>query len=116
MPRLTLTQATAAFMRAHGWVGDVTERRQGPISRDYLGMFDSIWIKRGTRLVRTDPNTIADVVRIAGIQHTSKAHAAHRLAKLKRSPNLKPWLNEGGECWLIAWGRNGPDVTVVESP
>lgn len=110
--RISLTTATAHYLRARGWVGDSAERRQGPISHDFLGWADSVWIQRVPR-----PRwcgSCPDPTRVLGVQHTDHTNASKRLAKMRASPGLMAWLAQGGEAWLIAWGPKGPVVTVVE--
>lgn len=112
MSRTSLTSATEQYMRARGWVGGDVERTfkfgDRVFKRDFLGWADTVWIKAVTLGEGPIP------LRALGVQHTDHTNAAARLKKMKASPGLRAWLGQGGECWLIAWGPKGPQVTVVE--
>lgn len=109
MARSSLTAATQAYLRTQGWVGDLVERRQGPISRDYLGWADWCGIKAVTLGAGPIP------LRALAVQITSASNASKRLAKMRACPGLTAWLEQGGEAWLLSWGMKGPVVTVVET-
>ena len=100
---MTLATLTAHYLQCQGWLGDTTERRQGPISRDYLGFADSVWILGDERL--------GHPVRVLAVQHSDASNAKRRLRKIAREPRASEWLRHGGEILVLGWGRAGVEIT-----
>lgn len=89
--RNTPTQRTIAHLRAAGWLVDIAERRQGPVTFDLFGCID---------LVAVHP----DDKRVLFIQVTSADHVADRLAKTRAQPTTALLLKAGVDIEVWGWG------------
>lgn len=88
MKKSNFTQPALAELKKMGYTGDVTERWLGSNrTRDFLGIFDIVAYGRG---------------HILGLQITSANNVASRIKKLKESPHLVGWIENGGRAQV--WG------------
>ena len=97
--RTSPTQRTLEHLRARGWLADVAERRQGPISLDLFGFAD---------LVAVHP----DQRRVLLVQVTSASHFADRLAKVKATPAAALVLRAGVAVEVWAWSPGSPEPRI----
>jgi hypothetical protein len=87
--RITPTTRTVAALEGKGWLVDVVERRQGPITRDLFGCFD---------LIAVHPEQCVVLL----VQVTSASNFASRLAKVCSQTTTVPLLRAG--IALEVWG------------
>ena len=98
--RITPTTRTLQFLEARGYIADICERRQGPISRDLFGCID---------IVAAHPRKRE----VLFIQVTSHSHRASRLAKTAEAPKTIQLLRSGAlvEVWTWANEDAQPHIT-----
>jgi len=86
------TQRTLRLCRKHGFAVQVVERFCAFSRRriDLFGFIDVI---------------AADGANILGIQVTSGANMAARLAKIKAEPRAMQWLESGGRIFVHGWRK-----------
>lgn len=92
------TARSLAYCRKVGWPAAVVEK-WNPHSKtrhDLFGMFDLLILVEGV-----PPNII-------GVQACAGASHAARVAKVKSSANLAPWLACGGGAEVWSWAKQGP--------
>lgn len=92
---MTPTSRTLKHFRDAGWLAEVVERwiPRVNIRRDFAGCIDIIcYGDKG----------------ILGIQATSTANVAARVAKSLAEPRLVTWLAAGGRFYVIGWALRGP--------
>lgn len=108
MARTSPTARTLARLKRDGFTAGVVEKWIPQTMRrlDFLGGIDIIACGNGS---------------IIGIQCTSSANAASRVAKLKAEPRLTEWMKNGGKLQVWGWRKGGPrgkrktwQVTVTE--
>ena len=94
---MTPMARTLAYLREQGFVAEVVERRVPgcPITKDFLGFADVLAIHPA----RTG---------VLAIQTTTRAHQAHRLAKVQASGYLSLWLATGNQAVVHGWALVGP--------
>lgn len=97
------TKRSLAWLRAQGCIVDVAERRQGPISVDWLGAFDIVGVTPSGHLIV--------------VQTTSRSNFASRLAKVRQCPELAELLARGCVIEVHGWdaGKEEPKIEVVDS-
>ncbi len=91
---MTPTARTLQHLRQLGYLADVVERRKGPVTVDLFGFIDVVALYDG------DPN-----FGVLGIQCTTGAHAAHRVTKVKATPEHLIWLACGNTIEVWAWRK-----------
>jgi hypothetical protein len=102
--RFTPTTRSIAFLEARGWLVDIAERRQGPITRDLFGCID---------LVAAHP-TRREVL---FVQVTDSTHLANRVTKTLAQPATLQLLRAGVRIEVWGWGNEAsPRVRVLELP
>lgn len=91
--RLATDQLTLGLLRSKGWICDLAERRQGPISRDFLGFADVVGMDEKGRSV--------------AVQHTGSASSGGNMATRRRkimgNPSAREWVARGGRVVLLCW-------------
>lgn len=91
--RLATDQLTLGLLRSKGWICDLAERRQGPISRDFLGFADVVALDEDGRPV--------------AVQHTGSASSGGNMASRRRkimgNPSARAWVARGGRVVLLCW-------------
>src|SRR5262245_40135020 len=100
----TPTARTLARLRDLGYTAAVVEKwvPYANVCRDLFGCIDVIAVHPRDRI-------------ILGVQATTEAHVAHRLAKARALPELAAWLRSGGTFQVWGWCRRGRkwDVKIV---
>jgi hypothetical protein len=88
------TARTLAECRKRGWTAQVVERRIPGrfISVDLFGVIDIVAIADGC---------------ILGIQATTGAHHANRVAKINAEPRVALWLGAGARLEVWSWSKGG---------
>ena len=103
--RTSPVDRSLALLRADGCIVDIAERKQGPISRDWLGAFDIVGVTRDGRLI--------------AVQVTSNngGNFAARVAKVRACPDLPELLRRGATVEVHGWmvGKPSPRIEQVES-
>jgi hypothetical protein len=91
--RLATDQLTLGLLRSKGWICDLAERRQGPISRDFLGFADVVALDEEGRPV--------------AVQHTGSASSGGNMAARRRkilaNGSAHEWVARGGRVVLLCW-------------
>jgi hypothetical protein len=107
---MTPTARSLRFLREQGWVADVVERRMPgcAITKDFLGFADILAVRPGE-------------LGVQAVQTTTRAHQAHRYAKVQASGYLSLWLAAGNRAVVHGWAKVGKrgarktwEVTVQE--
>ena len=93
---MTPTARTLTRLRDLGYHADVVERwlPRANVRRDLFGCIDVVAVHPHDRV-------------ILGVQATTAAHVAHRLAKARGQPALAAWLRSGGQFQVWGWCRRG---------
>lgn len=96
--RTSPVDRSLALLRADGCIVDIAERKQGKISRDWLGAFDIVGVTRDGRLI--------------AVQVTSNSNFAARVAKVRACPDLPELLRRGATVEVHGWtvGKLEPRV------
>jgi hypothetical protein len=84
-------QRTLSWLRAHGWIADIAERSQGPISHDLFGCIDVVAVHPTRR------ETLF-------VQCTSASNFASRLRKTMAQPETRDLLRGGVRIEIWGWG------------
>ena len=91
--RLATDKLTLGLLRSKGWIVDLAERRQGPISRDFLGFADVVGLDEKGRAV--------------AVQHTGSASSGGNMQARRRkildSSHARAWAERGGRVILLCW-------------
>ncbi|MBL8752256.1 MAG: hypothetical protein JNK15_03060 [Planctomycetes bacterium] len=87
----TPTTRTIGFLEARGWIVDIAERQQGPITRDLFGCID---------LVAVHPDKRA----VLFVQVTSRSNIASRIAKTLAQPTTRKLIQAGVLIEVWGWG------------
>ena len=104
---MTPTARTLARLRTLGYTAAVVERwiHGANVRRDLFGCIDVIAVNPADRV-------------ILGVQATTAAHVADRLAKARALPELAAWLRAGGQFQVWGWCRRGgrwqPRIVTVQ--
>lgn len=102
--KFTPTTRSIAYLEARGWVVDIAERRQGPITRDLFGCIDLVAAHPERRLVLF-------------VQVTSASNIASRVTKTLAQPTTALLLRAGVRIEVWGWGDEAtPRVRVLELP
>lgn len=90
------TSRTLKLFRDDGWTAAVTERwnAHAKIRQDLFGFIDIVAMRQGFGIV--------------GVQATSGANVAKRIAKIRELPDHETWLKAGGRIFVIGWRKVGP--------
>ena len=93
---MTPTARTLTRLRDLGYTAAVVERwpPRANVRRDLFGGIDVVAVHPRDRV-------------ILGVQATTAAHVAHRLAKARALPALAAWLRSGGQFQVWGWCRRG---------
>jgi len=91
------TARTLAWLRSQGYAVAVVEHWNAFARRriDAFGYLDLIAVHRAHRGV-------------LGVQATSGANVAHRVAKIASIPEARTWLAAGNRIWVVGWRKIGP--------
>ena len=91
---------TIRRLRAEGWLCDLTERRTGPVTHDWLGAADVV-------AVHPDHGVLA-------VQATSRTNVSARVRKLEAAEEVLQVLRQCGVA-IQVWGWDEkPDPRVVD--
>jgi hypothetical protein len=84
-------------LRVEGAIADVVERRipRSHITKDLFGFIDIVAIE-------------VDGKGALGVQVTTVAHQAHRIAKVMAEPRARFWLEAGNAIAIYGWAKRGP--------
>jgi hypothetical protein len=91
--RITPTTRTLAHLRAHGYVADIAERRQGPITRDLFGCID---------VVAAHPER-GEILFVQCTSNNGNGNFAARLAKTRAQPTTSELLRAGVRIEVWGW-------------
>lgn len=88
------TSRTLQWLRKHGYVAGVVERWNpyAKVRHDLFGFIDIVAIASDA---------------IVGVQATSGANHAARVAKIRAEPNFAKWRAAGGRAQVISWSKKG---------
>jgi hypothetical protein len=100
--RTSPTKRSLALLASNGWLADIAEHRQGPITRDLFGVID---------IVAVHPQN----QQVLFVQCTSNngGHVAARRAKLKSSPATKALLQAGTRVEVWGWSHERAEPRIV---
>lgn len=90
------TERTLRWLRKQGYTADVVERRlpHSFVTKDLFGCLDIVAITAESRGV-------------LGLQVTSAAHLAERVAKVTAEPRARLWHACGNPLWVVGWAKQG---------
>ena len=90
------TERTLRWLRKQGYTADVVERRlpHSFVTKDLFGCLDIVAIKAGS-------------LGVLGLQVTSAAHWAERIAKVEAEPRAKLFHDCGNTIWVVGWAKRG---------
>lgn len=91
--RFTPTTRTIGYLESRGWIVDIAERRQGPITRDLFGCID---------LVAVHP-TLREVLFVQVTSNNGNGNFAARLAKTIAQPTTALLLQAGVRIEVWGW-------------
>lgn len=93
---MTPTERTLRWLRKQGYTCQVVERRipHTFVTKDLFGCIDIVAIKAG-------------IPGVLGVQVTSRAHLADRLAKVKREPRAALWRECRNDLLVVGWSKRG---------
>lgn len=102
-PKSTVQDTLRVLREEWKVVPEIVERWNhfARIKQDLFGVFDILALDTTHR-------------KIMGIQTTIAAHHAAHLKKMMDAPKLPPWLQAGGEAWLISWYPDRERYKLVE--
>lgn len=94
---MTPTARTLALLRKRGCCADVVERRLGGtfVTKDLFGCID---------VVALEPGALG----LLGVQATTVSNQASRVAKIRREPRARLWLQAGNRLAVVGWAKRGP--------
>ena len=98
--RTAPTKRTLALLAAQGYLADVAERRQGPITIDLFGCMDIVAVHPTRR-------------EILFVQVTSRSHRASRVSKVLASPHIRALLKSGALVQVWAWDTGSAEPSIV---
>lgn len=103
--RASPTVRTLAYLAARGWVADIAERRQGPITHDLFGCIDIVAAHPGRR-------------QVLFVQCTSATNFASRLTKTLAQPRTAQLLQAGVAIEVWGWKPDAaePRIERLEAP
>lgn len=90
------TARTLAWCKTNGYTAGIVERRNPKLrfkTHDFLGVIDLI--------------ACAPAIGIVGVQATSGAHHAARMAKIEMEPRALVWLASGARLEVHSWRKGG---------
>lgn len=91
------TARSLAHLRAEGAIAEVVERRipRSHVTRDLFGFIDVVALE-------------IDGKGLLGVQVTTVAHQANRIAKVMAEPRARLWLEAGNAIAVHGWAKRGP--------
>lgn len=100
--RTAPTKRTLALLAAQGYLADVAERRQGPITVDLFGCMDIVAVHPANK-------------EILFVQVTSNngGNRAARVRKVQTSPHIKALLRSGARVEVWAWRPQDAAPSIV---
>jgi hypothetical protein len=99
LPKLNTNKLTEARLKELGYIYDKVERRQGPITIDFLNAIDYLAF-------------LPDKPGVLGIQTTSRSHVGDRLKKVRAEPRIREWLKDENRR-IQVWGFERDGSVVV---
>ncbi len=87
------TTRTLRFLAIDGWTADPVDRwlPGAFVTKDYLGIADIIAVRPGC------------ILAIQATADTAGSNAAKRMVKCSASPNLRKWIEAGGQFAVWTW-------------
>jgi hypothetical protein len=100
--RITPTTRTIAHLEARGWVVDIAERRQGPITRDLFGCID---------IVAAHPER-REVLFVQCTSNNGNGNFAARLQKTLAQPTTLQLLRAGVRIEVWGWKNTAAEPRI----